>query len=103
MDIRKIRKLIELMDETGVTEIELKEGEEAVRINRQSAAGPQPVFNATNPPATAFTAAAPAEAQPLQEKHTLNPASHVVKSPVVGTAYLAPKPGAPRSFKLGNT
>ncbi|MGB6976570.1 MAG: acetyl-CoA carboxylase biotin carboxyl carrier protein [Gammaproteobacteria bacterium] len=107
MDIRKIRKLIELIDETGVTEIEIKEGEEAVRISRQSTVIPQ-VFNVTssNPavgatPAAAPIAAAPAEAKTTHEKHFIDPEAHVVKSPMVGTVYLAPKPGSPPFVEVG--
>jgi acetyl-CoA carboxylase biotin carboxyl carrier protein len=104
MDIRKIRKLIELIDETGVTEIEIKEGEESVRISRQFAAPQMPVFNVTSSPALGQApVAAPAAIPPSEsnEKHDINPEAHVVKSPMVGTVYLAPKPGSPPFVEIG--
>ncbi|MCP4995894.1 MAG: acetyl-CoA carboxylase biotin carboxyl carrier protein [Gammaproteobacteria bacterium] len=92
MDIRKVKKLIELLEESDVAEIEIHEGEESVRISRQSAylqsaamAAPLAVA-----PAIAPQAAAPA-AEP--EEPAL-PSGHQVTSPMVGTFYRAPSPGA---------
>lgn len=109
MDIRKIKKLIELIDETGVAEIEIREGEESVRISRQF----QPSFSM--PPQV--YAAAPAVATPVAahpQPHTAKsdePAAkakpeiplnmHTVKSPMVGTAYLAPAPGSKPFVEVG--
>lgn len=99
MDIRKVKKLIELLEESGVAEIEIKEGEESVRISRQSHTPmmhhmqmPAPMVAApastpTAPPPTAE--AAPAAAAELS--------GHVVRSPMVGTFYRSPSPGA-KSF-----
>ncbi len=88
MDIRKIKKLIEIIEESGIAEIEIKEGEEAIRISRYSAA-PAPVAYAPAPAAT--VAAAPVTAaEPAEEKMT----GHAVKSPMVGTFYRAASPGA---------
>jgi acetyl-CoA carboxylase biotin carboxyl carrier protein len=108
MDIRKIRKLIELIDETGVAEIEIKEGEESVRISRQFNAVPQmPIFNVTtgSPALTAAPMAAsitpPPETKAASTKPGVDPAAHVIKSPMVGTVYLAPKPGSPSFVEIG--
>jgi acetyl-CoA carboxylase biotin carboxyl carrier protein len=87
MDIRKIKKLIEIIEESGIAEIEIKEGEEFVRISRYSAA-PAPVAYAPQP-AAAPVAAAPAAA-PAEEVIT----GHIVKSPMVGTFYRSASPGA---------
>lgn len=92
MDIRKIKKLIELLDESGVAEIEIKEGEESVRISRQQnvvAAPPQQLYAPA--PAIAAAPAAPAaaeaEAEPVISGHQLT-------SPMVGTFYRSASPGA---------
>lgn len=93
MDIRTIRKLIELIDETGVSEIEIKEGESTVRISRQAAhtvvttaaVNPAPVVTQTPTPA-------PVEQQPTPKANGKEP--HSVTSPMVGTFYVASSPGA---------
>jgi acetyl-CoA carboxylase biotin carboxyl carrier protein len=91
MDIRKIKKLIELLEESGIAELEIKEGEESVRISRQSSAivqhMAQPMQMASVPQAMAAPAGAavPAEA-PEPER------GHQVKSPMVGTFYSAASP-----------
>ena len=101
MDIRKIKKLIELLDESGVAEIEIHEGEESVRISRNGTAPAvmhmPPEGYAYAPPAAAPAAApeAPAVAEP--EKIT----GHEVKAPMVGTYYSAPSPGAPIFAEVG--
>jgi len=91
MDIRKIKKLIEIIEESGIAEIEIKEGEEFVRISRYSAA-PAPVAYAPQPVAPIAAAAAPAA--PAGEEVITG---HVVKSPMVGTFYRSASPGA-KSF-----
>lgn len=104
MDLRKIRKLIELIQETGIAEIEIREGEESVRISRESSKVTAPVFAAPAPLAThvvseakATVAEAPAApVNPLSNKHT-------VKAPMVGTVYLAPSPGAKVFVNAGQT
>src|SRR5690554_7478917 len=96
MDIRKIKKLIELVEESGIAELEITEGEESVRIHRggQYSAPvhyqlpPQPMPAAA--PAAA-AAAAPAAKQPAV---AAEPSGHLVRSPMVGTFYSAPAPGA---------
>jgi len=95
MDIRKVKKLIELLDESGVAEIEIKEGEESVRISRVGSfapIAPAPMQYAAPPVAAA--AAAPTPAAPdasVEEK------GHVVRAPMVGTFYRSPSPTA-KSF-----
>jgi acetyl-CoA carboxylase biotin carboxyl carrier protein len=101
MDIRKIRKLIELINETGVGEIEVKSGDDSVRLSRYGhQATAMPTFVA--PTAPAATAAAPAAAAPTEDKKAQAALQgHVLKSPMVGTAYLAPKPGAKPFVQVG--
>jgi acetyl-CoA carboxylase biotin carboxyl carrier protein len=90
MDIRKIKKLIEIIEESGIAEIEIKEGEEFVRISRYSAA-PAPIAYAPQPaaPVAAAPVAAPVAAA-AEEVIT----GHIVKSPMVGTFYRSASPGA---------
>lgn len=103
MDIRKIKKLIELVEESGISELEITEGEEAVRINRYSSQ-PAPVQYAASAPAPAAPAAQPAaseatnEAAPAAEE----PTGHVVRSPMVGTFYEAPSPDASPFVSVGS-
>lgn len=92
MDIRKVKKLIELLEESNIDELEIKEGEESVRITRNGnpvfAAAPQ---YAAPAPAPLAPAAAPIEAA---ESSAPTLSGHVVKSPMVGTFYRSPSPGA---------
>ena len=100
MDIRKVKKLIELLEESNIDEIEIKEGEESVRISRNRGMAPQ-YFAApaqfAAPAAPAPAAAAPAAAAPAAP--AIN--GHVVKSPMVGTFYRAPSPGSPPFIEIG--
>jgi acetyl-CoA carboxylase biotin carboxyl carrier protein len=102
MDIRKIKKLIELLEESGIAEIEIKEGEEAVRISRMPTgtthgvptyAMPMPAPLAA--PAAAAIAAPEAPARP-------RPNEHVVTAPMVGTFYSAPSPGSKAFVEIGD-
>jgi acetyl-CoA carboxylase biotin carboxyl carrier protein len=104
MDIRKIRKLIELIQETELAEIEIKEGEESVRISRRfDAATTTHVTVPTSAPST--TPAQPTtEAQPTnstKQEKTL-PDGHIVNSPMVGTMYRAPAPDEPPFVEVGH-
>lgn len=109
MDLRKIRKLIELIQETGIAEIEIREGEESVRISRENSKVATPVFAASAPlpaPAIQHVVADP-KAAPTAETpaaHT-NPHAnkHTVKAPMVGTVYLAPSPGAQSFVNVGKS
>ena len=105
MDIRKVKKLIELIEESGVAEIEIKEGEESVRISRQSQTSPTmmaaPAAFAP-PPAPAAAPAAVVEA-PSAEPAAEAIEGHAIKSPMVGTFYRAPSPGATAFVEVGQT
>ena len=98
MDIRKIKKLIELLDESGVAEIEIKEGEESVRISRQMAGAPAAQYIAPAPMAAPAPAAAPAAEEPAAEAEI---SGHKVTSPMVGTFYRSPSPGTPSFTDVG--
>lgn len=104
MDIRKIKKLIELLEESNVEELEIKEGEESVRISRGSrnVAIPQGLQTYIQPPAAAVQTA-PAvqpEAPPTTPAET---AGHKVTSPMVGSFYRAPSPGAAPFAEVGQS
>lgn len=105
MDIRKVKKLIELLEESGIAEIEIKEGEESVRISRASAnATPAPIQYAPAPAAPLPAAAAtdaPALAADSSEKQP--PSGHQVTSPMVGTFYEAPSPTSPPFVEVGKS
>lgn len=99
MDIRKIKKLIELLEESDIGELEIKEGEESVRISRGiSGAHAAPAAVAPAPVAPAAVAPPPA-AEPVESVPALS--GHPVKSPMVGTFYAAPSPGAEPFVKVG--
>jgi acetyl-CoA carboxylase biotin carboxyl carrier protein len=105
MDIRKVKKLIELLDESGVAEIEIKEGEESVRISRHSQfAQPimAPASYAPPPPLAAAPASTPAEVSPA-ETAAEGIEGHAIKSPMVGTFYRAPSPGATPFVEVGQS
>ncbi|RLQ21150.1 acetyl-CoA carboxylase biotin carboxyl carrier protein [Seongchinamella sediminis] len=107
MDIRKVKKLIELLEESNIDEIEIKEGEESVRISRNGAqtmmASHAPVY--AHAPAAAPAPAAPAPAAASEAPADTAPATagHVVKSPMVGTFYRAPAPTSPAFAEVGQT
>ena len=104
MDIRKVKKLIELLEESNIDEIEIKEGEESVRISRNGASIAAPAqYAAPIPAPVAAPAAAPAAAAaPAEEKPAAEaPTGHVIKSPMVGTFYAAPSPGSPNFIEVG--
>jgi len=104
MDIRKVKKLIELLEESGVAEIEIHEGEESVRISRYSTAAPAPVAAAPAAAAPATPAVAPAtEATAAADEAAGLPSGHVVKSPMVGTFYRASSPGAAPFVEVGDS
>jgi acetyl-CoA carboxylase biotin carboxyl carrier protein len=91
MDIRKVKKLIELVEESGIDELEIHEGEESVRITRHSAVAAQPVTYAAAPaPVVGAPAAAPAPAAEAEAAPQLK--GTVIRSPMVGTFYRAPSP-----------
>lgn len=102
MDIRKIKKLIELVEESGISELEISEGEESVRISRNSPVSAAPVQYAAAPVAAA-PVAAPVAAAPVVEAAPAVPAGHQVLSPMVGTFYGAPSPDAKPFVKVGQS
>lgn len=96
IDSSLVRELAELLSETGLSEIEVEDGERRVRVARQLvAAAPAQVTVPAAAPAAAPAPAAATEAAPAA------PAGDAVKSPMVGTAYLAPEPGAPNFVEVG--
>ncbi len=102
MDLRKLKKLIDLVEESGIAELEITEGEEKVRIAR-IVPGNQPVYmNAPMPAPAAPVAAAPAPAAPV-EAAPAEPEGHVVRSPMVGTFYRSPSPGAKSFIEVGQS
>ena len=116
MDIRKVKKLIELLEESGIAEIEITEGEEAVRISRYPATAPAaaPVMPAPAPmavpvaapaaPAAPAPAAAPAAAAPEAPAPAAESSGgHRVAAPMVGTFYRSPSPEAEPFVKVGDT
>jgi len=102
MDIRKVKKLIELLEESGIAEIEIHEGEESVRISRNTAAAAAPVAISTTPPApvAAAPAIAPAAATPAPTEESIE--GHILNSPMVGSFYRAPSPGAASFVDVGS-
>lgn len=106
MDIRKVKKLIELLEESGIDELEIHEGEESVRISRYSknapvAAPPIPYPAAASAPAPAAAPAATEAAAPAPAVAEPAVSGHQVKSPMVGTFYSAPSPDAPDFATVG--
>ncbi len=97
MDLRKLKKLIDLVQESGIGEIEITEGEEKVRISRQGPGAPQVLMTAPQAPAAAPPPPAVAAPEPAE------PTGHELKSPMVGTFYRAPSPGAPAFVEIGQT
>ncbi|MCU7892076.1 MAG: acetyl-CoA carboxylase biotin carboxyl carrier protein, partial [Candidatus Thiodiazotropha sp. (ex Ustalcina ferruginea)] len=97
MDIRKVKKLIELLEESDVAEIEIHEGEESVRISRNSSMPVTMAMPNMSQPAAMMPAAAPAPAAAPGSQATDEIEGHVVKSPMVGTFYRSPSPGS-KSF-----
>ena len=104
MDIRKIKKLIELLDESGVAEIEIHEGEESVRISRYGSAAPAPVYAApAAAPAALAPVAAPAADVSAADSGSNIPSGHAVKSPMVGTFYRSSSPGSKPFVEVGQS
>lgn len=102
MDIRKVKKLIELLEESGIAEIEIHEGEESVRISRNSQAAPA-VMAAPAPVAAPAPAAVPAPAAAAEESEAATPSGHQVTSPIVGTFYRSPSPTAKKFVEVGQS
>ena len=101
MDIRKVKKLIELLEESGIAEIEITEGEESVRISRYNQAPAQQVMMQAAPAPAHHAAPAAAAAPAAPSGEPALPAGHQVKSPMVGTFYRSPSPGAKSFVEVG--
>ena len=105
MDIRKVKKLIELLEQSNINELEINEGDDSVRISR---GGTAVTYAPTAPaaPVVAPAAAAPAPAAPEPADTNTEaevPAGHIVSSPMVGTFYSAPAPGSPAFVTVGQS
>lgn len=98
MDLRKLKKLIDLVEESGIAEIEVTEGEEKVRITRSMAAAPQALYAA---PAPLAHAPAPVAAAPAPAAAPAADLGNAQKSPMVGTFYRAPSPASPAFVEVG--
>ena len=103
MDLRKIKKLIDLLEESNLAELEIKEGEEVVRLSRvpKNAAPAAPAPAAPAPVAIAAAPAPVAAAAETAPAASALPAGHVVKAPMVGTFYASATPGTPAFAKVG--
>ncbi|HXR02427.1 MAG TPA: acetyl-CoA carboxylase biotin carboxyl carrier protein [Pseudomonas sp.] len=102
MDIRKVKKLIELLEESGIDELEIREGEESVRISRHSKT-PAQQYYAPAPVAAPVAAPAPAPVAAAEAPSAPKLNGTVVKSPMVGTFYRTPAPGSPAFVEVGKT
>ncbi|MBU0603466.1 MAG: acetyl-CoA carboxylase biotin carboxyl carrier protein [Gammaproteobacteria bacterium] len=102
MDLRKLKKLIDLVQESGISELEVTEGEEKVRIAKHLPAAPQNTY-VTAPSAPAPVAAAVAAAAPAAPAEAALPEGHVVKSPMVGSFYRSSSPGGKSFVDIGQT
>jgi acetyl-CoA carboxylase biotin carboxyl carrier protein len=100
MDLRKIKTLIELVENSGIAELEISEGEERVRISRSSSV--QPVYASAPQPQFAQAPAAPAAAAPAAAAPAA-PEGHIVKSPMVGSFYRSASPGSKPFVDIGQS
>ncbi len=106
MDLRKLKKLIDLVEESGIAELEITEGEEKVKIVKSGSAPAATLAYAAPPPAQApavpppAAAATPAAAEPAE---AVTPDGHAVKSPMVGTFYRTPSPDAKAFVEVGQS
>jgi acetyl-CoA carboxylase biotin carboxyl carrier protein len=107
MDLRKIKKLIDILEESNLAELEIKEGEESVRLSRVPTGGyAPPMAPATHvhvEPARVAALPAPAAGTSAASAESALPPGHVVRSPMVGTYYASAKPDAPPFVKIGQT
>ena len=105
MDIRKVKKLIELLEESGIDELEIHEGEESVRISRHSKQVAAPQYQVPPAPVAAAPAPAPAAAPATADAPAApaEPSGHLVRSPMVGTFYRSPSPTAAVFVEVGQS
>ncbi len=106
MDIRKVKKLIELLEESGIDELEIHEGEESVRISRHSNRAPLPaqqtIVSAPVPAQPVVQASAQPEAEPATSAEPVL-TGHQVRSPMVGSFYRSPSPSSPAFVEVGQS
>ena len=102
MDIRKVKKLIELLEESGIAELEIKEGEESVRISRMPSGQTMMQAPMFAPPLPAAAVAAVVAAPPATAPAPPPSVDHLVQAPMVGTFYSAPAPGAKAFVQIGD-
>jgi acetyl-CoA carboxylase biotin carboxyl carrier protein len=100
MDLRKLKTLIDLVENSGIAELEISEGEERVRITRSTVAAPQQFYAVSHQQAAA-PAPQPVAAAPAEPVKAAEPEGHVVKSPMVGSFYRSPSPGAKAFVEIG--
>ena len=108
MDIRKIKKLIELLEESSLTEIEITENDDQIRLSRQSQQAPAPQSYVMPQPQQAPAqpqqpAAQPASASQESQQDNEEPSGQIVRSPMVGTFYASPSPDAEPFVKVGQS
>ena len=106
MDLRKVKKLIDLVSDSGIAELEITEGEETVRISRYGQMPPQTMMYSHQPmPAFAAAPAGPAAAPAAASEAAVaaQPEGHIVKSPMVGTFYRSSSPGAKAFVEVGQS
>jgi len=103
MDIRKVKKLIDLLKESGLDELEIQEGEESVRISRHA----HTMVTAMSPPTIQIASEHPLPNPTIHDDKSITPppqlSGHIVNSPMVGTMFLAPSPGAKHFVEVGQT
>ena len=104
MDLRKLKKLIELVEESEIAELEISEGEEKVRIVKGGGQGREPAYMVPGqaPVPAASREPAPAPATPAAQDTAAEPEGHVVKSPMVGTFYRSATPGSKAFVEVGD-
>ncbi len=103
MDLRKLKTLIDLVQESGISELEVTEGEEKVRIVKHGAPAPPATYTMASPPVAAAPAAAAPAAAPAEAAPAAEPDGHVVKAPMVGTFYRSGAPGAAAFVEVGQS
>lgn len=102
MDLRKLKKLIDLVEESGITELEVTEGEERVRIAKQSIAAPQHAYTMPQATMVALPTTGHAIDAPAENKAPDFPEGQVIKSPMVGTFYRSASPGSDPFVEVGS-
>ena len=103
MDLRKLKKLIDLVEESGIAELELTEGEEKIRIVKGGTQTREPIYMMSGPAPVPMPAAASVPAATPEPPAAAAPPGHMVKSPMVGTFYRCATPGAKPFVEVGDT